>query len=244
MHEGNHMIELLEAPDFDVKVGGITFPLPDPRMMNFQDILVVLDCEDVLMFVTDSSIAEWKREKVFALWRGHWDLPTFRDAHHLAYLVDHYRSELTADLRRYENCDLLELWRGRRWQTLLDLIAALPQGSLSQSALSASEEHAKNVAAQMLDKEEADKKAGITRPDDEISPVGWSQEMYLLADIYDAISAVYHVNLAANSKDQPKPPEPHARPKSILEIEIEKQRFERRKKRHEALAARVIRKKG
>ena len=151
-----HSIECLEnGREFVPIVDGEECPLPDPRGMDFQTVLSILEAEDIVDYVRPMRLAEWKRELVFNRWRACYDLPEFDIAYHVTYLVDHFRSEIVADFAPL-GLELGELWRGRKWQTIFDLISGLPSGAATTSALAMDEEHAKIMASQILDSEEGE----------------------------------------------------------------------------------------
>lgn len=49
---------------------------------------------------------------------------------------------------------------------------------------------------------------------DELHPetAGWSHTDVMLADVFDAVAALHHAFVAANSKKKPKRPKPYPRP--------------------------------
>lgn len=227
-------IEWLEANGvpFVVRVGGEEYPLPDPRELDYQLILAVLEFEDPLSLVSNASLPEWKRRLICDRWRACWDLPEYEIAHHLVYLVDHFRAEIASDLLTIANVDLSQMWRQRRWQTLFDLISTMPQGSASSAALAMDKEHARMLAGQILDQQEGD--------DNTPALVGWTPVRGQLADIYDGILSVAHTLVAVNGGDVPKGDHSYPRPKTELERELERQKLERRKAKHSDLVARVL----
>lgn len=233
-----HSIEWLEnGREFVPIIDGWECPLPDPRSMNFQTVLSILEAEDIVDYVRPMRLAEWKRELVFNRWRACYDLPEFDIAYHVTYLVDHFRSEIVADFAPL-GLELGELWRGRKWQTIFDLISGLPSGAATTSALAMDEEHAKIMASQILDNEEGEGRDA----EKEMSLRGWSSINSQLADIYDAVLSVGTTVIAVNATTPPKPPEQYPRPKSALEKEISRQRIARREEKHRDLVSRVLKK--
>ena len=61
-----HSIEWLEnGREFVPIIDGGECPLPDPRSMDFQTVLSILEAEDIVDCVQPMRLAEWKRELVF-----------------------------------------------------------------------------------------------------------------------------------------------------------------------------------
>ncbi len=219
---------------FMVRFGGDLISLPDPRAKHYQWVLTALSLGHVPG--TPGKIPEWKRRLVFERWCAAWDLPTFKDAQRLAYLVDHYRSAISHDLSVYTHFDLGELWRARRWTLLLDVLDRLPGHSQYAAAVAMDEEHAK-LMAESLAAREADPDAKSSGP----SLTTWTPEVAMLTNILDAVRGVQHAVVAVQAgKKAPPPPEPSPRPRTPLEAALRRAEYNRRKAKHESLVARVL----
>lgn len=220
---------------FALRRGGASVPLPDPREQHYQWVLVALALEHVPG--TPGDIPEWQRALIFDRWRAAWDLPDFHSARRLAYLVDNYQSALNNDLSVYTHLDLGELWRGRHWKKLLDLIDRLPPHSWYNSSVSNDEEHAQMIA-QSLAARKADSDAAEDRGP---SLTTWTPEVAVLTNVLDAVRDVQHAVYAAQyGKKAGDPPKRSPRPVTALERAMKRAEYQRRKAAHESIVARVL----
>lgn len=216
---------------------GERYLLPDPADIEFQRLLLILQERHIPGL---PRMAEWKRRRVFERWAVHYDLPEFQSAHRLAYLVDHYRSGIVYDLRVFANVDLGELWRSRRWRTLLDLIDHLPAHSWYSATVSMDEEYAAMMAEQILARQDAGEEKESSGP----SLTTWTPEVSYLARIEDAVRYTAWATFAAQAgKAAGEPPKPGPRPITPLERALKQAEHRKRKAAHEALVARVLPKK-
>lgn len=104
----------------------------------------------------------------------------------LARLIDEAGESVFADLRRYYGVDLLDVLRpesGLNPRQVLVYINQLPAQSNTMAHLQGGPQFR-----------------------------GWSPEVYMLANVFDAIRAHTHTYVSANSKKKPKQPEPIERP--------------------------------
>lgn len=225
---------------FYVRHHGELIPLPDPRAMHYQEVLAALALEHAPG--TPGDLKEWQRRGVFERWCAAWDLPEFRSAQRLAYLVDHYRAAISHDLHVYGNSDLGELWRARRWTLMLDIIDRLPAHSWYAASVSMDEEHARMMAESIAAREAAGEESDSKGP----SLTTWTPEVAALTNVLDAVRGVQHAIVAVNSEKgkAPEPPKPSPRPTTPLEKALKRAEFDRRKAKHNALVARVLPHKG
>lgn len=209
--------------------------LPDPRLLYYQDVLLLLRDRD-FEALRDKRISIYSIETIHNLWRAAYDLPEINAAIRLTYVVDHYEEALEYDLRNHLGVNLEELWLHRRWGRLLGYIDRLPSHTWYAQAVSEDPEHTALLAKQMAD-------AQANGEDDQASPplATWSPEVAKLSDVHDAIKELIHVTVSAHS-DGKKVPEPvfTRRPQSDLQRQVEKMKFERRKAAHEKLVARML----
>lgn len=221
---------------FCVRHHGVITPLPDPRGMHYQEVLVALYLGHAPG--TPGDIKEWQRVLVFERWCAAWDLPAFGDAQRLAYLVDHYRAPIAHDLQVYAQVDLGELWRARRWTLLLDILDRLPAHSWYAASVSMDPEHAKMMAESIAARQAAGDESDSKGP----SLTTWTPEVAILTNVFDAVRAVQHAVVAVNSEKGkvPEPPKPSPRPVTPLERALKLAEFQRRKSSHETLVARLL----
>lgn len=215
---------------------GEHFALPDPRRKHYQWVLMALAVGHVPGIPGD--IPEWKRALVFDRWCAAWNLPTFNNARRLAYLVDHYRAEISSDLATYANLDLGDLWRERRWLLLLDVIDRLPAHSHYSAAASMDEEHVEMVARSIAEANSGDGDSAPSGP----PLTTWTPEVAVLTSVLDAVNRVQHAVVAVQAEKgkAPDAPKPMPRPMTPLQKALERAEFRRRKEAHEALVARVL----
>lgn len=105
----------------------------------------------------------------------------------LARLIDEAGESVFADLKRYYGVDLGDVLRpesGLTPRQVLVYINQLPAESNTMAHLQGGDQFR-----------------------------GWSPEVYMLANVFDAVRAHTHTYVSANSKKKPKPFEPIERPK-------------------------------
>jgi hypothetical protein len=230
-------IDLLEhgGGNFVVMMDGEFYPLRDPRDLHYQ---VVLACLQTELPPGAPDMLDWQRVVTFHRWRAAWDLPVFRDAQRLAYLVDHYRPAVAYDLTVHCGLDLGDLWRERRWTRLLDLIDRLPSHSQYAAAASMDEEHAEMLAEALA------ARAAESDDDKNSGPAltGWTPEVAVMTNVLDAVRQVTHAIVAVNSEKgkTPESPKPAPRPVTPLERAMRRAEFQRKKGAHERLVARLL----
>jgi hypothetical protein len=120
------------------------------------------------------------------------------------------------------------MWRRGQWRKLLNLIDHLPRNSHYSQAVSLDPEHARLIA----EAQESGKVKSSPAP-----PMAtWSPETERLTAIIDLLKHLIYLTSAVNG-GKGKSPDPELRPESAMT----KIKAEQRQKRHEALAARVLR---
>lgn len=229
------IVEAASGGPFRFRHNGETYLVMDPADVDFQ--IVLLSLQEKHVPGCPGDMPSWKARALLEAWAAHYDLPDYASANRLAYLVDHYRSALVADLQTYAGADLGQLWRARRWRTLLDIIDHLPGHSWYNASVANDEEHTKMVAESLAArKAEGDESADSSGP-----PMHtWSPEVAKLTEVVDAVRGVRHAIIAVNSKKAPDPPEPSPRPKTLLEAAIRRAEHDRKKSRHDALVKRML----
>ena len=221
---------------FAVRHHGEIIPLPDPRAMHYQEVLAALHLRHAPR--TPGDLKEWQRVLVFERWCAAWDLPDFRSAQRLAYLVDHYRPAIANDMQVHAHLDLGALWRARRWTLLLDVIDRLPAHSWYAASVSMDEEHARmmaeSIAARRSDGEDTSSKGPALTT--------WTPEVAALTNLLDAVRGVQHAVVAVQAPKgkAPEPPKPAPRPITPLERALKRAEYDRRKASHETLVARML----
>jgi hypothetical protein len=232
MSENLDIAEAAKGGPFVYALDGESRTLPDPAALPFQQVLVALQVET---FPDLPRMPAWLAESLFERWSAHYDLPTFQEAQRLTYLVDRYRSALTYDLRQHLGVDLGELWRARRWRTLLDYIDHLPGHTWYAASVASDPEHAKMLAESI-----ANRPAGDGDEADPGPPLQtWTPEVAATYMVTDAIRSLEHTVVMANG-GKGEPPAPLSRPNTILDRAIRAAKFAVRQAKHEALAARLL----
>lgn len=238
------LVEAAHGGPFVFKHRGETYRLPSPVDMPFQYVLSQLQRREPPRpsdrMPAKGTMPKWKHDLLFEQWAAHYDLPDFKSAQRLAYLIDHYREAIVYDLYHFcSGTDLGELWRSRRWRTALDLIDRLPAHSWYSAAVSNDEDHARMLAESLIARKELDDESSS----DKGPPLtSWTPEVAKLTEVVDAVSAVHHAIIAVNSEKGkvPDPPKPSPRPTTPLERAMKRANYEVRKERHEALARRML----
>jgi len=220
---------------FHIRHHGELIPLPDPRAKHYQWVLMVLNVGHVPE--TPGNIPDWKRRLVFERWCAAWDLPDFRNAQRLAYLVDNYRPSIAYDLHVHAHSDLGELWRARRWTMILDILDRLPAHSWYASSVSMDEDHARMMAEAIVAQNQDGERESHSGP----SLTTWTPEVAALTNLLDAVRGVQHAVVAVQAgKRAGEPPKPAPRPTTPLEQALKRAEHQRRKAKHEDLVARLV----
>lgn len=230
------------ATPFAVRHHGELIALPDPRDRHYQWVLHALQIHYVPG--TPGDIPDWQRLLVFERWCAAWGLPLeFHSAQRLAYLVDRYSAALTNDLITFANgTQLDELWRARRWRTLLDLIDRLPSHSWFSATVAKDKEHSRMLAEAIQAQRENGEDEEKTNDGPPLT--SWTPVVAGLTDLTDAVRRVEHAVYAAQIGPKAgEAPKPLPRPVTELARAMKVAEYHRRKEQHEALAARVLRRK-
>jgi hypothetical protein len=215
---------------------GERYRIADPKGVGYQLILAVLHDP---RYLTDLRMPEWKRTALAQAWAAHYDLPEFNHAKRLCYLVDRYADPLISDLRRHAGIDMLELWRDRRWRTLLAIIDRLPPQSAYAVSVSEDPEHSEMLANALA--ERAENEDGETKGP---SAATWTPEVDVLTALRDDVRILTYTVRASNGDKKAQPPKPLPRPFTPLERAQKKAEFSRRKSKHDSLVARMLPHKG
>lgn len=217
------------------RLDGDVYELPDPADMPFEEVLTIL--HNGLIAPDYNGLNLGQVEALSRRWMAHFDLPSYQDAQRLAYVVDRYADDLTYDLRVHAQMDLAEMWRSRRWRTLLATIDRIPSHSLYSEAVSMDQEHADMLAASIAERSQGD---GPTEPTGPALRT-WTPELKAMTDLIDAVRKVeWAVIAAAAGKKAPNPPEPLPRPTSLMAAAMKKAENKRRLEAHKSLAQRLL----
>lgn len=227
-------IEAAHGGPFRYLYHGATRTLESPVDMPFQRILAALQLEGLPGL--EIRMPTWQRDLLFRRWVAHYDLPPFQEAQRLAYLIDHYRSAIVYDLRAFLDQDLGELWRARRWRTLLDYIDHLPAHSWYSASVSTDEEHARMIAESLA----ARKAAGDADLPDGPPMQTWTPEVAALTALRDDVRALHFLIPASAGDRTAKAPEPLPRPYSPLEGAMKRANHQTRQKKHNSLVSRML----
>ena len=213
---------------------GIVTTAPHPADLGYQTILLGLQHE--VMPGEPGAISLWKSRALFERWQARYDLPEFTQANRLAYVVDHYIDTLTYDLQTIAGVDLGELWRTRRWNTLLALIDRLPRHSLYYEAVANDPEHAAMVAESMEAGDEREDPGATSGP-----PLStWTPEVEAIVRLTDVVKALHVIIPASQGAKGLQDPKPEPRPRTALEAARRASQYKRRMAEHNALAARLL----
>lgn len=216
---------------------GASHVLPDPAEMDHTAILAAFRSEG--RSLTQLRMPAWKAAKLLEAWARHHDLGLSSDVERLFYLLERYDKDIEVDLRAHAGgADLGQLWRSRRWRLLLNLIDHLPRHSYYSHAVAHDEEHAKLLAKAQAERAEQGEQKAPSPP-----LFQWTPEVNALADLIDAVHSMHHTLRLVNSdpkKKQPTPPAPYPRPQTAIQGATQRAKHEARRKRHEALVARVL----
>lgn len=143
----------------------------------------------------------------------------------LAATLERYGEAIEADLA-FQGISLVDLWNGRRWRFLLNLIDHLPANSYYVEARLNDDEFAEAVLEVMDDEAPPVPRARIS----EFSPLVQS-----LADIHDRLGLIAQAIIASGGGKPPK-----FRPATRPETAIDRKRREKRQHAHRALVALVL----
>lgn len=213
------------------QIDGQRRTLPHPEDLSIPEILTALE-DGLIAEMLERPLKPWQSSVLFGRWRAHHDIPDFRDAQKLCYLVDRYRWDLTYDLRHEVGVDLAEMFQARRWGTLGALIDRLPRTSCYSESAANDEEHAEALAKAMAEQPE---RPGTKNP----ALRTWTEEAEMGAKVLDAIHALQATvtALAGGKASQPKPT---PRPLTALERARVAAENDRKKRSHQKLVARML----
>lgn len=121
----------------------------------------------------------------------------------LASLLARYGEAIEADLA-FRGIDLAQLWRGRRWRLLLNLIEHLPRGSAFAEAVAEDDDLADRNAVRPTRRR--------SPPVSEFTP-----DVELLAAVHDRIGNLITVVAATSGSKKPPKPKPWPRPVTAAE---------------------------
>lgn len=220
-----------------VSVGDRRAELRPATSMAWQEVAACIHKVEAfiaLVLPQDVAISSKGIERLHALWIGHNGLTGSDNAtRRLARALDKFNPALEADFARYyPSANVGELWRGRQWRYLLNLIDRLPQNSYYHHELMQDEEHAAAVAEWKAKKQKEDGEEEDKAPPWSV----WSPEVEVLTRIEDQIKVVAHRVIAAQGGKAPDP-KFAPRPKSAIERAVMRKRWEA----HESLADRLLR---
>ncbi len=213
--------------------------MPDPADLPFMDVLNRLAYGlPEAPAEGDAAFPQWKLETLLQAWAAHYDLPDIQQAQRLAYLVDHYFDELTYDFaHQLHGLDLGDLWRRRRWATILRYIDRLPPDCWYSGAVSRDPEHKKALIEAMAARDAA---AGDAAPPARPSWIGWSNEVNALTALRNDIRQLTYVTVLAAGSKQAQPPEALPTPEHPTERAAAIANERAAKAKHNALVARLL----
>jgi hypothetical protein len=118
---------------------------------------------------------------------------------------------------------------------MLNFIDNLPLNSKTSEAMSLDREHQQLIRETLA-------ASGQELPKYSPPMSQWSMEASLLAQVVDAVNVLRHIVIvtSGDGKNKPKPPEPIARPRTVNE----RVEFEARRAAHEALADKLLSRRG
>lgn len=209
--------------------GGRVGVLPHPADLSWESVVAALDTPPVFMLVV-APRGRMSYAAAMALqraWVRHHDLPTYEQAHRLAYLIDRYHDDLELDVP-----DLRPLWQARRWRYLLNVIDHLPRTSWYARAVATDEEAAKVIA-----KRYAGEKAPEAPGEHRVPFEHWTPEVEQLTGVINELRALRTQFVAANSTTKPGQPTFVFGPESALQRFIGAAKIELAKARHARISA-------
>ena len=213
--------------------------MPDPVDLPFMEVLSRLAYGlPETPTEGETPFPQWKLSTLLQAWSAHYDLPDIRQAQRLAYLVDHYFDELTYDFaHQLHGLDFGDLWRRRRWATILRYIDRLPPDCWYSDAVARDPEHKKALIEAMAEREAASDNDG---PPPKPPWIGWSNEVSVLTSLRDDIRQLMYVTLAVAGNKQAQPPAPLDRPEHPTEQAAAVASNRAAKAKHKALVARML----
>jgi hypothetical protein len=229
-------LDAARGGQFRVLIDGAAYDVRSPDKMPWQHVMACLDLQHSPLtgLGVDQRITVRQAAAIFHAWRRHHDLPSFRDAQRLVYLIDRYHDDLAYDLQRYARADLGELWRARRWSRIIIAADRLPRTSHFSAAVANDLEHAEMLAKAMAEQ------TGESKQSEGPSLQDWSPERAALADVTDKLNQlIYYAMANAGVKNPPKP-DPSPRPVTALARAAQRAERDRRQEAHESLVSRLL----
>lgn len=229
-------LEQAQGGPFTFILDGVRYTMPDPVALGYRAIL------HALRYLGDGIIPWpmplWKRELLLRRWTAHYDLPTYRQANRLAFLIDRYHDAIEYDLQTFAaGANLGEMWRRREWRRLLNLIDHLPRWSYYSTAVANDDDHAEALAKAQANAPKAEEAEDPGLPQTLFTP-----EVGALADLVDAVNRLdFHLVAINSDKGKgPKTPKPYPRPRTALDRARKRAEAQRRLRVHQSLVERML----
>ncbi len=217
---GGQVVELVAATA--LPWGYVASVLGDPMMFA------------ALIWPAGQPIKWWQIAVVQEAWARHNGLPAADQARRLLYMVQKFGDGIEYDLRAHlAGVNLGDLFRGRRWRELLNLLDQLPQDTHMNRLLTTDEEY---MEAVLGDAEPADNDEAKTPAP---SMAHWSQTNALLAVLIDEVRRLTATNQGLAGAKNPKF-EPYPRPVSAAQAIMLRREEERRRAKHNELVALLL----
>lgn len=206
-----------------------------PQDMTWQEVMSCI--KDVTAFIHFAQLPGMSLDQARAVqrsWIEHFGLTADDQVtRRLAGVMSRFSGQLEADFpRHYPGVGPADLWRARKWRTLLNLIDHLPQNTHYHHALMHDEDHAAAVAQWKAD--HPDEAGKSTAPPWQV----WSPEVEALNTLIDEIRLLTYYFQGANG-GKPKQPQFQPRPSSEIKKATDRVKW----KAHESLASKMLRRK-
>lgn len=223
---------------FRVQLGESVVELPPATDYPWAHVAAMLG--DPLMWAamiwpSNMPLRWWQVEVVQRAWARHNGLPDAPQARRLLYMVQKFGNGIEFDLRNHlHGVSLGELFRGRRWRELLNLLDQLPTDTHMNRLLTTDEDYMEAVLGD----------AEPSKDDDEEKPQApsmahWSQTNAMLAALIDAVNKLNASNQALAGAKNPKF-EPYPRPESAAQKIMARREEQRKRRKHEELVSLLL----
>lgn len=228
-------LEAERGGDFTFIHEGEVHAALSPSDLSPQRVLAALASHEAFAVdvLAGRRMLTWQVKQLRTAWMAHHGLPDEVATRRLFFYVERYGDAIEVDLMAVPGCPpMAELWQGRQWRRLLNVIDHLPRSGHFAVTSNDDPEYAEAVANAL---------AGQPETKHRVSGLGWDESVHHMALIADEIRMLRTLTQAVNS-EKGRAPKFEATPRpTTLSMELaEKRRHERRLAEHNKLAGMML----
>lgn len=232
-----------EAPhsELPVTLGGKRYVLTHPASLSFQEILTALSGPPgFLAYVLvdeDVAISSAQLASLRDLWVEHHGLLIGPHLTRLHWLIEKNFEALEYDFAAtLPGQSIHDLWHGRHWRTLLNLIDHLPRTSHYSQAVSNDPEYAQMIAEALVSQEDDDDSSKVSGPPLTI----WTPEYEAMQAIHNTLRSLTWLVENQKAKTLSKRPEQLPVPSTAITRAIAQAKESKKRSKHDERVAMLL----